>query len=148
MSTASIRLIRQLRKKKRIFVHINGNTLMNLDTNTLVFRGRQSSPIIAQRYIGEYCISLVNSGNVFITLQPTIFARKKIVSFKGHKKNYKIKYLIEANTHMCLRSQCLYIYNGTRTSTVVAQKVIDGYCVSITLSGSVYITLPPTIVNL
>ena len=148
MSTASIRLIRQLRKKKRIFVHITGNTVMNLDTNRLVFRGRQSSPIIAQHYVGKYCVSLVSSGNVYITVPPTIIARKKLVSFKGHEKNYKIKYLMEGNTHMSMRSQSLYIYNGLQTSMVVAQKVIDGYCVSITLSGSVYVTVPPTMVGL
>ena len=148
MSTVPINLIRLLRaKRKRIFVHIHGNTTMNMDTNQLFFLGRRSSPVIAQHYIDQYCVSLVSSGNVYFTVPPTMITRKKISSYSELPHSNKIKFLMKGNTEMSLRSKQLYIYNGIQTSAVVSQKIIDGYCVSITHSGSVYVTVPPTMIN-
>ena len=67
--------------------------------------------------------------------------------YKEHQKNYKIKLLMKGNTQMSLKSRRLYIYNGLHTSMVLAQKIIDGHCVSITHSGSVYVTVPPTMIK-
>ena len=147
-----LQLIHKLRKthinkKKRSFVHISGNTIMNIDTNRLLFLGRHTSTVVAQKYIGNYCVSLVSSGNVYITVPPTAISNKKKLTFEELPLQNKIKYLTNGNTQMSIHSKRLYIYNGLHTSTVNVQKIVKEYCISITESGSVYVTVPPTMIK-
>jgi hypothetical protein len=54
----------------------------------------------------------------------------------------------EANCHYGIINKKLSIYNGTITDTIVNIKQIDKYHISVTKGGEVYVTLPPTYVNM
>lgn len=62
-------------------------------------------------------------------------------------KNYynnKVKIYIDHNVHYNINTKKLHLYDGLITNTVVKHKYMDSYQISQTLSGSIYVTIPPT----
>jgi len=58
--------------------------------------------------------------------------------------NEKVNILTERNTHYNISTRKLHIYNGTVTSAVDKYRYLDGYCISQTKAGSIYVTVAPT----
>lgn len=59
------------------------------------------------------------------------------------KKNKIYKY-IDGNTRYDVETKRLHIYSGLITSPVISYEYYKNYQISETLSGSIYITVPPT----
>lgn len=60
----------------------------------------------------------------------------------------KVQKYIDGNTYFDIKTHRLHIYNGIITSPVARYEYENNYQKSYTKSGSVYITVPPTFVNL
>ena len=56
-----------------------------------------------------------------------------------------INVYMKGNSVYSLKTKKMRIYNGIITSCVIKTKVIDSYQISVTSSGSVYVTVPATI---
>ena len=56
----------------------------------------------------------------------------------------KIKLYTNANVYYNVDTKKLHLYDGTITSSVVKYKYIDNYQMSLTKSGTIYITVCPT----
>jgi hypothetical protein len=82
-----------------------------------------------------------------------VFSFKKDTYLKLNTIKYimvlgDIQVFTEANCHYGIINKKLRIYNGTITDTIVNIKQIDKYQISVTKGGEVYVTLPPTYVNM
>ena len=58
----------------KIFKFVDGNTYHNLTSNRLeIYNGIVTSPIVSTSQEGKYCKTVTQSGNVYITVYPTIY---------------------------------------------------------------------------
>ncbi len=51
----------------------------------------------------------------------------------------------EGNSIYSIKTKKMRIYNGIITDCVIKTKIVDSYQISVTSSGSVYVTVPATI---
>ena len=56
-----------------------------------------------------------------------------------------INFYMEGNSIYSLKTKKIRIYNGIITSCVIKTEIVDSYQISVTSSGSVYVTVPATI---
>ena len=66
----------------------------------------------------------------------------QILSYIRNKGHHPHKYQIYLRNKSALIDDCIYLPNDMITSTVRFTEVMDGKQISITESGSLYITLP------
>lgn len=101
--------------------------------------GSHSSPCIAGGRFNDHLVAITYSGTVYITPYPTITSLMWC-------SNNRIFIRMRANTSQT-RDNCLHIYDGTITSSVVEYMDILGARFSRTRSGNVYITVGPTMLR-
>ncbi len=58
-----------------------------------------------------------------------------------------INVYMEGNSIYSLKTNKIRIYNGIITNCVIKTKIVGSYQISVTTSGSVYVTVPHTITN-
>ena len=56
-----------------------------------------------------------------------------------------INVYMEGNSMYSLKTKNIHIYNGIITDRVIKTKIVGSYQISVTSSGSVYVTVPTTI---
>lgn len=79
----------------------------------------------------------------FRNLIPKHISEEDVVKFW----NDKVFVHVERNTYLHVPTNKLHIYNGTVTSPIDKYTYLDGYFVSQTKSGSIYVTVAPTYTN-